>query len=114
MKLLRANGGSPTASPIASPIATDSAKATASSQKVICSAAGTPRVSNTALSDIRTREGGLRNIGSIHQRAAISHSTNSSAMAASRASQGRCSHCLIAAALIASAVPAPRARTRSG
>ena len=48
---LRANGCSPTASPTTSPITTESAKATASSQNVIRSAAGTPRVSNTASSD---------------------------------------------------------------
>ncbi len=46
---LCANGCSPTASPTTSPIATDIAKATASSQNVIRSAAGTPRVSNTRL-----------------------------------------------------------------
>src|SRR6266545_3566141 len=57
MKLLCANGLSPTASPITSPIATESAKATASSQNVMRKAAGTPRVSNTAGSDANARDG---------------------------------------------------------
>src|SRR5438046_4630373 len=72
MKLLRANGCRPTASPIASPIATERAKATASSQNVTRSAAGSPRVSNSVGNDATTREGGLTNIGSTHQRAATS------------------------------------------
>src|SRR5258708_35347145 len=70
MKFLRENGLSPRASPIASPITTESAKATASSQNVTRKAAGTPRVSNTAGNEANTRDGGLRNIGATHQRAA--------------------------------------------
>ena len=76
MKLLCANGCKPTASPTTSPITTESAKATASSQNVRRNAAGTPRVSNTAGNDMNTREGGLRNIGSTSQRAAISQRQN--------------------------------------
>src|SRR5262249_43405553 len=89
MKLRGANGLSPTASPIASPITTESAKATASSQKVMRKAAGTPRVSNTAGSEANTCDGGLRNIGSTHQRAAISQRPSSSTMTAMRATHGR-------------------------
>src|SRR5712692_6563978 len=64
MKLRREKLCRPTASPTTRPIATDSAKATASSNKVICSAAGTPRVPNILPSAATTREGGARKSGS--------------------------------------------------
>src|SRR5207344_3654779 len=103
------------ASPTTSPITTESAKATASSQNVRRNAAGTPRVSNTAGNDMNTREGGLRNIGSTSQRAAISQRQNSSAMTASRASHGRRSarRKVIAVVAIRNAFPALRARTQA-
>ena len=75
--LRRANGCRPTASPTVSPMATESAKATASSKIVMRSAAGTPLVSITEASDPNTREGGAMNIGSMYQRAAISHASSS-------------------------------------
>ena len=80
------------------------------------SAAGTPRVSNTACSDMNTREGGLRNIGSTHQRAAISQSTNSSNDDAEARDPGPPQHLpdrWPRVAIIRAAFPAPRARTRA-
>src|SRR5260221_13047685 len=89
MKLLRANGLSPTASPIASPITTESAKATESSQNVTRKAAGTPRVSNTAGNEANTRDGGLRNIGSTNQRAATYQRARRRTATAMRATHGQ-------------------------
>ena len=113
MKLLRANGCKPTASPMTRPITTDSAKAMPSSQNVMRRAAGTPRVSNTCCSDISTRDGGLRNIGSIHHRAAISQTTNRRTMTPMRASQGRRSQrrSVVAEDVIGGACPGFRAST---
>ncbi len=89
MKLSCEKRDRPTASPTTRPIATESAKAIASSQNVMRSAAGTPSVSNTLSSESSTRDGGLRNSGSIHQRAAISHSRSAAATIRSRVSQRR-------------------------
>jgi hypothetical protein len=63
---------------------------------------------------MNTREGGLRNIGSTNQRAAISQRQNSSAMTATRATHGRriARRNAIALLAITSAFPALRARTR--
>ena len=110
MKLLRANGCRPTASPIASPIATERAKATASSQNVTRSAAGSPRVSNSVGNDATTREGGLTNIGSTHQRAATSQKKNRRTTTPARATHGRC---IVWDVIIAGAFRAPRAPRRA-
>ena len=112
IRLLRAKGARPTASPRMRPIATESANAMPSSQNVMRSAAGTPGVSSTVCSDMKTREGGLRNIGSTHRRAATSHNANRRTITPMRVSHGRCSHDSIEAAVIAAASRAPRARTR--
>ena len=47
-----------------------------------------PLVSNSSPSEATTFDGGLRNVGSIHQRAETSHSRNSATTTASRASPG--------------------------
>src|SRR5262249_32169260 len=52
-------------------------------------AAGTPRVSNTAGSEANTCDGGLRNIGSTHQRAATSQTPSRSTTTAMRTTHGR-------------------------
>ena len=62
MKLRWEKRFSPTGSPTATPIAIDSTKATNSSKNVIRSAAGTPLVMNTVCSEVKTLDGGLRNI----------------------------------------------------
>src|SRR3984893_9722519 len=113
LKLWRANGLSPTASQIASPITTESAKATASSQNVTRKAAGTPRVSNTAGNEANTRDGGLRNIGSTHQRAATSQRASRSTTTAMRATHGRRSARRHALAAVTGAFPALRAQIRA-
>src|SRR5215470_17423982 len=87
-KLRRTRGCSPIARPRTSPIATANAKATASSNRVNCSAAGTPRVRKTVSSEATTCDGGLKNNGSTNQRAAISHNARSAAMTKSRTSHG--------------------------
>ena len=62
MKLRCAKRLSPTVSPTVSPITIDSTNATDSSKKVIRNAAGTPLVRSTFCSEVKTLEGGLRNI----------------------------------------------------
>src|SRR2546421_13005373 len=89
IRLRLENRDRPTVSPTTSPTTTEIAKATASSQAVICSAAGTPLVLNRSPSETTIRDGGLRNVGSIHQRAAISQSKNRAAITAGRDSPGR-------------------------
>jgi hypothetical protein len=84
IRLLRANGRSPTAKPTVRPITTAMLNATANSNRVNRSAAGTPLVCHTVPSDSSTRDGGLMNSGSMNQRAAISQAISSSATAPSR------------------------------
>ena len=62
MKLRWENRLSPTIRPTESPIAIDSAKAMNSSKNVIRSALGTPGVMSTVCSEVKTLDGGLRNI----------------------------------------------------
>jgi hypothetical protein len=88
MKLRCENFDRPTASPTIRPIKTDIANATASSQNVTRSAAGMPRVSNMVSSEVRTCDGGLRKMGSTHQRAAPSHRRNSAIITRIRARAG--------------------------
>src|SRR5712675_3415484 len=99
-----------TVSPTTSPATTEIAKATASSQAVIRSAAGTPLVLNRSPSEATIRDGGLRKVGSIHQRAATSQSKNRAAITASRDSPGwRITTRLICATSVIGAWPGVRA-----
>ena len=115
MKLRFEKRDSPTASPTTSPITTDIANATASSQNVMRNAAGTPRVSNSAPSVASTRDGGLRNIGSIHQRADDLPEQEQPGTTSSRASAGTAQQRALdgaepAVVLIIAASPGVRAR----
>src|SRR5882757_4078785 len=100
----------PTASPTTSPTTTEIANATASSQAVIRNAAGTPLVLNRSPSEATIFDGGLRKVGSIHQRAATSQSKSRAAITASRDSPGwRISDRLSCAISVIDVWPAVRA-----
>src|SRR5258706_483838 len=88
-KLRRTRGCSPIARPSANPIATASTKATVSSNRVNCSAAGTPRVAKTLSSEAMTCDDGLKNRGSTRKRAATSHKANGTAITMTPVSHGR-------------------------
>src|SRR3954465_6160545 len=88
IRLRLENRDRPTAKPTVRPTTTEIEKATASSQAVICNAAGMPLVLNRSPSEATIRDGGLRKVGSIHQRAATSQSKNRAAITASRDSPG--------------------------